>query len=321
MAEFFEGLPVWANFLCFALGAGMIDRGAKLLVRSSISISEKTGIPKIVIGATIMSVATTFPEFTVSLVATILGYNQMAVGNLVGSCACNIGLVCGCCVLILPVAVKKRTLIEKGGVMVLGGLATLCFAFAGGVPRWGGLLLLAGFALYVKRTVSTAKYDQTTVEPTEEGTSGLSKDILKFLGGMVFVGLASTLLVENGKQIAVWFGVPPLIIALTLVALGTSLPELVTAIRSALMGHSELSVGNVIGSNVLNLFWALGTCAVVRPLAMERQTLVLDSPFMILLMTVLVLWGLLRGRLGRASGAAILAIYAVYIALMLKFFT
>ncbi len=144
MEAFFHGLPVWVNCVLFVAGIVIIDRGSRTLVVSSVSISEKTGIPKIIVGATIMSVATTFPEFTVSLVATIMGYRQMAVGNIIGSCACNIGLVCGLCLLILPVVVDKRVILEKGGIMILGAAAATAFAFYGILPRWGGVLLLAG---------------------------------------------------------------------------------------------------------------------------------------------------------------------------------
>lgn len=319
MEEFFHGLPIWLDFILFALGILLIDRGSKTLVRSSVSISEKTGIPKIVIGATIVSVATTFPEFTVSLVATIMGYKQIAVGNIIGSCACNIGLACGLCLVILPVTVDRKVILEKGSVMILGGAAAAAFTYAGILPRWGGILLLAGFAVYVVRTVKTARGSGGD-GVSREGTPGLASDIGRFAAGMICVGLSSVLLVQTGREIALWLGVPELIIALTMVSLGTSLPELVTAVRSALMGHSELSVGNVIGANVLNIFWAFGTCSVVRPLEFRPQTLRLDCPFMLVLMGALVL-SAASGRLRRAHGAALFAIYAVYITLMLVFWT
>lgn len=321
MEAFFQGLPIWLNCILFVVGILIIDRGSRIIVVSSVSISEKTGIPKIIVGATIVSVATTFPEFTVSLVATIMGYQQMAVGNIIGSCACNIGLVCGLCLLILPVKANKKVLLEKGGVMILGAVAATAFAFNGILPRWGGVLLLAGFAFYVIHSIRGAKSAQDEGDSAQvSAVNGISGDILRFFAGMVCIGLSSFLLVQSGKEIAVWLGVPELIIALTMISLGTSLPELVTAIRSAFMGHGELSVGNVIGANVLNIFWALGTCSIIRPLELTRQTLVLDCPVLLALTLVLVLSGLIWKKLGRTHGAILVVIYAAYITVMLTYF-
>jgi cation:H+ antiporter len=319
MEEFFAGLPIWLDFLLFAVGIVVIDRGAKVLVNSSVAISRKTGIPKMVVGATIMSVATTFPEFTVSVVATIMGYNDIAVGNVVGSCVCNIGLVSGLCLLVLPVTVDRRDALEKSLIMLAGGIVVVVSAYYGTIPRWAGILLLVAFAAYVVRTASTARR-RVPAGPETIFTGRISGDLLRFAVGMLCVGLASTLLVQTGQQIAIWLGVPPLIIGLTLVALGTSLPELVTALRSAFMGQSELSVGNVIGANILNILWALGACSVIRPLALVRQNLVLDGPFMLLLMLGVVLSVAFSKKLGRAHGAVFVVVYAVYITLMLLCF-
>lgn len=321
MEAFFHGLPIWLNSVLFVVGIVIIGKGSKILVVSSVSISEKTGIPKIIIGATIVSIATTFPEFTVSLIATIMGYNQIAVGNIIGSCACNIGLVCGLCLLILPAAADKKVLLEKGGFMILGAIVSTAFAFSGILPRWGGVLLLAGFAAYVIHTIKAARDVQNGSSSAKFGMAdGLVGDIIRFSAGMACVGLSSFLLVQTGKEIAEWLGVPELIIALTIVSLGTSLPELVTALRAAFMGHSELSVGNVLGANVLNLFWALGACSVIRPLELARQTLILDCPFLIALTLALVLSGIIWKKLGRAHGAALFVIYAAYITVMLTRF-
>jgi cation:H+ antiporter len=320
MEALFARLPIWVDFLVFAVGVLLIDRGAKVLVDSSVSISKKTGIPKMVIGATIMSVATTFPEFTVSVVATIMGYNQMAVGNVVGSCVCNIGLVSGLCILVLPVAVDRRDALEKSLVMLAAGILLTMFAFHGLLPRWAGIMLLACFGVYVARTLSKTMREADPADATAAEGGRLTGDLLRFLAGMACVGIASTLLVQTGKQIAVWFGVPDLIIGLTMIALGTSLPELVTALRSAFMGQSELSVGNVIGSNILNILWALGACSLIRPLKLVRQNLVLDCPFMLALMAGMALSVALSKRLGRAHGIAFVVIYAAYITLMMLFF-
>ncbi len=321
MTDFFHGLPIWANFLLFALGAFLIDRGASLLVHSSVAISEKTGIPKMLIGATIVSVATTFPEFTVSFMATLMGYEQMAVGNIIGSCACNIGIVLAVCLLILPIVVDRKPVLKKGFVMLAGGLGITAFAFLGGIPRWGGGVLLAGFVIYVWWTVRSARKDRAAREGYEHQTfHGFTDEISRFLAGMICIGMASTLLVQTGREVALWMGVPELIIALTMISLGTSLPELVTAIRSALMGHSELSLGNVIGANILNMLWAFGACALIRPLPFERQTLILDCPFLLILMAAVLVPVALCKRLERVHGVAILAIYAVYITLMMVYF-
>ena len=171
-------------------------------------------------------------------------------------------------------------------------------------------------------TGRSARRDRASQEGHEHQTfHGFTDEIGRFLAGMVCIGLASTLLVETGREMALWMGVPELIVALTMIALGTSLPELVTAVRSALMGHSELGLGNVIGANTLNMLWAFGACALIRPLPSERQTLILDCPFLLILMAAVLVPVALCKRLGRVHGVTFLAIYAVYITLIMVYFT
>lgn len=317
MEEFFHGLPVFGNVIIFLLGAALINTGSKILVDSAVSISKKTGIPQMTIGATILGLATSLPEFMISILATIMGSNQIAMGNVIGSCACNIGLVCGISVIILPVTLRKG-IMEKNLFMLSAGAILMVFALIGILPRWGGGVLLICAVIYSIRSAGLAREESKASRASQQTEShGLKNDILKSILGMVYLSASSVVLVLSGKEIALWLGVPELIIALTMIAFATSLPELVTALRAAIGGHMELGIGTVVGSNVLNIFWILGTCALIKPLEFEEQTQRLDAPFMLVLMLVLVVSTALWKRLGRVHGIAMLVIYGLYITLMM----
>ncbi len=324
MEHFFASLPVWICFALFCAGVAAIDRGSSLLVRSSVAISEHTGIPRIVIGATVTSVATSFPEVSVSTTAAIGGYADMAVGNILGSCLCNIGLILALCILIRPLSIRRRLFVERGAVMIGGGLIVVAFALAGGIPRLGGLLLTVLFAAYVARTVQLAKQHMLEANGKDIDADSYHEALwqagIQFAGGMVLLGSSSVILVHTGRRIAAWLGVPELIIALTMVALGTSLPELVTAVRAATVGEGQLSVGNVVGANIIDLLIGLGVPSLIQPLAVSKQTRLLDAPAMLLLMVMLFVMAMIKGRLKRIHGTMILLVYTAYLVIMMRTF-
>lgn len=317
------------NLLIFAVAVALISKGADWFTEASVKIAEATHIPKVIIGATIVSVATTLPEFSVSAIATIQNTTDMAIGNAIGSCVCNIGLILGTCTILRASATDKKLLTQQGGFMLGAGILIFLLTLSGTLERWGGIILIIGLLSYMYYSVRTAKNrrDKAMLEMAVDEEDAdfpakptLTNEIIWFVIGAGCVVVGSYLLVHSGRELARLLGVSELVISLTMVALGTSLPEYVTAFTATLKGHQELSVGNIIGANILDIFWVLGGCSIIRPLPLNTessflgfpQTQSLDLPVMFLLMVLLVGFGFSKGKLKRWQGAALFIIYAIY---------
>ncbi|MBP1909000.1 calcium/sodium antiporter [Methanolobus bombayensis] len=294
----------------------MITKGADWFVESAVSISEKSGIPKIIIGATIVSFATTAPEFTVSAMAAYLDHVEMTVGNAVGSAICNIGLVLGTVIAIKAIPVELHGFTRKGGFMLSSALLLLVVAYDGVISSFDGLLLLIIFVgfMYYNFRLQRAVFDGNDELREKVPVSHLKKDILLFIAGALLVVIGSRILVDAGITIAEWLEIPEMIIALTLVALGTSLPELITAVSATLKGHQDISIGNILGANTMDIALILGASSQIRPLTILPQSLEYDFPFMIALMIILIIFGITGKKLERWEGGLILGVYVGYVA-------
>jgi cation:H+ antiporter len=319
------------DLILFAVAVALISKGADWFTEAAVKIAEATHIPKVIIGATIVSAATTLPEFSVSAIATVRNITDMAIGNAIGSCVCNIGLILGTCTIARASVTDKKLLTEQGGFMLGAGILIFLLTLGGGLERWGGAILVMGLAAYMYYSARTAKSrrDKALVEmrvdeadadfPIKPAT--ITKEIFLFLIGAVCVVAGSYLLVQTGVKLARLIGVSEMVISLTLVALGTSLPEYVTALTATIKGHQEMSVGNIIGADILNLFWVLGGCSLIRPLKLNPkppflgvpQTQSLDVPVMFLLMVLLIAFGFSKGELKRWQGGVLFGIYVVYL--------
>ncbi|MFC1907581.1 sodium:calcium antiporter, partial [Chloroflexota bacterium] len=276
------------------------------------------------IGGTMVSVATAAPEFSVSFIATVQGSADVAIGNSIGSCIINIGLIAGTCVLIRAVTVEKKRVLEQGIFMLAAGILVYTLSIGGTLSRLDGAILLAGLAAYLYYSTRTARAEMRAVNldapPVEGQEINLGKQFLIFALGALGIIFGSALLVGNVAPIARFLGVPDLVIALTLVALGTSLPELVVAMTAALKRHGELGIGNVIGADIMDIFWVLGSCSLYAPLTVTRQTLVLDYPFMLVLMGLLVVFRFTKHRIARWEGGMLLGVLVIYLVLMFGYF-
>jgi cation:H+ antiporter len=294
----------------------MITKGADWFVESAVTISEKSGIPKIIIGATIVSFATTAPEFTVSAMAAYMDHVEMTVGNAVGSAICNIGLVLGTVITIKAIPVELHGFTRKGGFMLGSALLLLAVAYDGIVSAFDGILLLIVFIgfMYYNFRLQRAVFDGNEKLREKAPISELKKDILLFITGALLVVIGSRILVDAGITIAEWLGIPEMIIALTLVALGTSLPELITAVSATLKGHQDISIGNILGANTMDIALILGASSQIRPLTILPQSLEYDFPIMIVLMLILIIFGITGRKLERWEGGVILGVYLGYIA-------
>ena len=302
--------------LLFAASLLLITKGADWFIESAVSISEKSGIPKIIIGATIVSFATTAPEFAVSATAAYMNHTEMTIGNAVGSAICNIGLVLGSIIIIKAIPVDLESFLRKGAFMLLSGAALILTTLDGMLSRFDGILLFlifVGFLYYNYRLQTAIFKDDPNSKPDRSQMVGLKKDIAFFILGALCVVIGSRILIDTGITIAKMFGVPEMIIGLTLLALGTSLPELITAISATIKGHQDLSIGNILGANTMDIALILGVSSQIRPLPIIPQSISYDFPVMMFIMVILILFGITKKRFDRWEGAVILCSYLAYV--------
>ncbi len=313
--------------LLFILGLVLLIKGGDWFVDGAIGIARHFHLPEILIGATVVSIGTTLPEVMVSASSALSGHGQMAYGNAIGSVICNTALISALTIAIAPGKTDPKSLRLPVGFFFVSAILFSVVAYTTGeFTRWIGVALLALFALYMIMSVlSLRRQPEPLVQPDEdegekETPLPIGKSVLLLVIGAALIAVGAKLLVENGTLIAQALGVPESVIALTFVALGTSLPELVTAITSLVKGHGSLSLGNVIGANLFNLVLVLGLSVTLAPFSIpaEKQlfgmnaSLVLDIPVMFCVMLLLTLPALLKGRLYRAQGILLLLIYAAF---------
>lgn len=311
--------------LLFAAGLILLIKGGEWFVDGATGIAHRFRIPELIIGATIVSAGTTLPEVMVSAASALSGHGEIAYGNAIGSIICNTALIAAITVAVRPPKVEGASL--RMPVLFFFGAAALYAGVAyttGKFTRGVGLLLLAIFAVYMMyHVMQVKKLPAVEIEksPMEEYASP-ARDVIKLLIGAAAVAWGADLLVDNGTLIAQALGVPESVIALTFVALGTSLPELVTAITALVKGHGALSLGNVIGANLFNLVWVSGLSVVLSPFAIPASkqiagmnaSLVLDIPLMLFVMAFLTLPAIRRGKLARWQGVTLLCVYAAFVA-------
>jgi cation:H+ antiporter len=306
-------------------GLVLIIKGGDWFVTAAVRIAEFLRMPRVVIGSTLVSLATTTPELVVSIVAGLRGESGLAVGNAVGSVICNIGLILGTTALLKSVEIHRRALLPALLTMGALGLALLLMTLDLQLSRLqGGLLVAAGLAYFITdfwrnlrdrkpADVSEAaaiKAELTAHRPFLETRAGA---FTQFLVGAAVVVVGSRLLVDGAVAVAARLAIPAIIIGLTIVAIGTSLPELVTAITSARKNVSDLSVGNVLGANIANLSLIIGTAALIREVPLDRSTQLTNFPFMVAVMGLLAVLLWTRSSLSRREGWVLIAVYVGYL--------
>lgn len=311
------------TYLLFVIGLVCLIKGGDWFVDSASALARKFGLPELLIGATVVSIGTTLPEVMVSTMSALSGHGEIAYGNAIGSVICNTALIAAITIAVKPGPVNPKTLKTPVAFFyVAAGIYCVAAYMMGRFTRTLGIIMLTVFVLYMAANIRSMK---SGPQPEISESSNVSeKDvsmgrILGFLVlGSVLIAIGAHLLVENGTLIAQSLGVPESVIALTFVALGTSLPELVTAITSLLKGHGALSLGNVIGANVFNLVLVSGLSVVLAPFDVPQSavfmghnsSLVLEIPVMMLVMSIMTIPALIRGKLARVQGIVLLAIYA-----------
>ena len=301
--------------ILFVVGLILICLGGDRLVDAAVAIAKKLGIPQIVVGATIVSLGTTLPEILVSTTAAFDGSEAIAAGNAFGSIICNTALIAGLTQTIRPTKKVEVSSLTWRGIFffaVLIGL-NVCGLLTGAFPRPAGIALLVLFVVYACMTVMRASSEGSDEEEQENDgkvSIPLQLLILAVCACCLFVG--AKLLVNNGILIAEAIGVPERVIAVTFIALGTSLPELMTSVMSLAKGYGNVGLGNVIGANLLNMLLVIGIPSAIAGIPLERSAVMVDMPLSCLVMAVLVLPILIRKKSSRFQGIALLGIYAVY---------
>ncbi len=307
----------------FAVGLVCLIKGGDWFVEGATGIARKFHLPELLIGATVVSIGTTLPEVMVSTTAAIEGSGSIAYGNAIGSVICNTALIAAITVAVKPGKVDRKALRTPVLFFFAAAVFYAVIAYTTGYfSRTVGFILLAGFLVYMVLTVWQMKGSpDAPEEDSGEKERATWLNIVLLIVGAALIAVGAKLLVDNGTKIAKALGVPETVIALTFVALGTSLPELVTAITSLVKGHGSLSLGNVIGANLFNLVLVSGMASAVGPfhipqppeavaIAGHNASLVMDIPVMFAVMLLLTVPALVRGKLSRVQGVALLCIYA-----------
>jgi len=273
----------------------MLSLGADWMIDGVVDLAERTGLPKIVIGATVVSLGTTLPEAFVSVMAAYMGNPGLALGNGVGSIIADTGLIFGLTCILAAVPVNRFILNRTGWVQV--GTATMLVLISVGIllttegepqlERWVGYLFLCLLILYMYITYTWAKQG-TDVLPEDDALEhelmSISKSWILVFGGLLLVVIGARILVPSASEIALRFGVPEDVIAATMVAFGTSLPELMTAIAAIRKGHPEITVGNIVGADVLNVLFVIGAAAVASPLVIPMNFFYFHFPAMLIIL-------------------------------------
>lgn len=311
------------HILLFAVGLVLLIKGGDWFVDGATGVARRFHLPDIIVGATVVSIGTTLPEVMVSTTGALQGQASMAYGNAIGSIICNTALIAAISITCNPGPVNTKTM-KMPLTFFFIAVAIYCVAAYGfgAFPRWVGFLMLALFVLYMVLNVKHGlkNPDEVEVEEAHEDSHSMGMLLVLLIGGAAVIAVGADFLVEHGTAIAQGFGVPETVIALTFVALGTSLPELITTITSLKKGHASLGIGNVIGANVFNLVLVSGVAVSLAPFEVpvgrllfgQNASLILDIPLMIIVMLLMSVPALVNKKLGRWQGILLLVIYVAF---------
>ena len=313
--------------LLFIFGLILLIKGGDWFVDGATGLAHRFHLPELLIGATVVSIGTTLPEVMVSAQAAMQQNSGISYGNAIGSVICNTSLIAALTVAIRPGGVNKKTLrLPVLAFFCAAILYSLIAYTTGAFARWQGIGFLCLFVAYMIVTVLQMKKNPEAVE-TEQAEEPakerpLWQELLFLVVGAAAIAFGANLLVDNGTKIAAALGVPDSVIGLTMVALGTSLPELVTAITALIKGHSALSLGNIIGANLFNIVLVSGAAITISPFAIpvektllgRNASLMVDIPVMMAVMAILCFPALAKGKLARWQGIALLCIYVAFTA-------
>ena len=303
------------SIILIIIGMALVLWGADRLTDGAVAIAQRMNVPEIVIGLTIVAMGTSMPEFCVSFAGALKGTAALAVGNVVGSNIFNAMLIVGVAATVAPMSILKSTVKKDIPFAVFASLILFQLCLNNRITRTEALVLLVMFAVFMVYTVMAAKSgDTNSAEETAKRpkSSGLMKDFFYVIAGLTALIVGSNIFVDNATEIARLLGVSEAVIGLTIVAAGTSLPELATSIVAARKGQSAIAIGNVIGSNVFNILFIIGLTGVITPMQIVGLT---NIDFAVMLGSMLLLWlmSFTKYTLSRWEGAVLALLYVVYV--------
>lgn len=311
------------NFILLVIGLVLLVKCADMFVDGSSNVAKAFGIPSLIIGLTIVAFGTSAPEAAVSITAALKGSNEISVGNAVGSNMCNSLLILGLCGLFK--ALKAKTEVRKRDfpyyllsavvLLIITGDYFISGQTIGYITRANGLILLCFLAIYMVSLISDVKRNKKG-DNQEEKTKFKLKDLIYIIIGIAGIALGGQLVVNGATGIARTLGISETVIALTIIAIGTSLPELVTSIIATRKGETDIAIGNVIGSNIFNILFILGLTSVISPISLNMNTF-MDILFMTISSLLVFIMLQKNKRIGRKKGICMLAMYVLYMAYIL----
>ena len=321
----FTGSTLMLVLVLFAVGLVCIIKGGDLFVDAASWIAEASGIPKFIIGATVVSFATTMPEMLVSVFSAFEGSADIAVGNAVGSVTANTGLIMCLSLVCMSCNMPRRQFGVKAGLLLAAVALLYAFTRDSSLSIVESVIIMLVFVGFTAESIIAAKREQGTEQPDERpDTNGknIALNIGKFILGAAAIVLGAQLLIDNGSALAVMIGVPDSVIAATMIAIGTSLPELVTTITAIRKKQSSLSVGNIIGANIMDLTLIMPLCSLLmgKPLAVENQGMLLDIPACLVVSAAAMIPALVCGKFKKWIGWLIGGLYIVYLVIMFVYF-
>lgn len=309
-------MDIFVQLLLLALGFVMLVKGADWFVEGSSGIADRFGIPQLVIGLTIVAMGTSAPEAAVSITAALKGTADIAIGNVVGSNIMNVLIILGLAAAITPIAVAKTTVRYEIPFMLVITLLLMGFGYLGGsVNLWEGIILWVLFISYLLYMLWLAKTGQAESEEIEVKGS-LWKLLAMVVIGLVLIVWGSDVTVDAATKLAKAFGVSDQFIGLTIVALGTSLPELFTSVSAAMKGKADIAIGNIVGSNIFNILFVIGTSALIIPVTFV-SSFVVDCLVAVAAGVLLWLFVFRKQKLTRIGGITMLVGYAAYFVYLL----
>jgi len=300
------------DIIFIVLGVTLVLWGADRLTEGASSLARRMNVPEMIIGLTIVAAGTSAPELFVSLVSALKGTPDMAVGNVVGSNTMNAMLIVGCAAAVAPMVISRSTVRKDIPFAIGATLLLMALTYDGSLSWVDGIILLAGFAAFMVYTLRQAKAGSSEEEATATNMK-TGKAVLYLIGGLAGLVVGSNVFVDHASNFAFSLGISEAVVGLTVVAGGTSLPELATSVVAARKGQSAIAIGNVIGSNVFNILMILGLTGVICPLEIEGITLV-DQAVMLVSIVLVWLFSRTRYTVERWEGVLLVAGYVAYLA-------
>lgn len=321
-------MSIFISIILIIIGFVLLIKGADFLVDSSSNIAKRFHIPEIVIGLTIVSIGTSLPELMVSVKSAISGHSDMSVGNVIGSNICNFLLILGLASTIKPLTFKRETrLIEIPLCLAYTIIFALICNTGIGITRIEAIVLIVLFALFIIYTVIMGikgeEFDKEDGEEVKENETNkdfkMLKNILLIVVGIIALKFGGDLVVDNSVNLAEHFNISEQIISLTIVAIGTSLPELVTSVVAAIKGNSDISIGNIIGSNIFNMLLIMGVASLINPI-LYNIAYNFEIVILIIASIVLALFPVIppKNKMSRRNGILYLLLYIIYTIILLK---